>query len=349
MKPKFLGVLLAVSCALAACGAPQAPHAAELTPSATLASSTPGRMVLAISVDGLNPAALKSLGTRVPNYRRLLRQGASTLNARTAYELTDTLPNHTGMMTGRPVASASGHRVTFNEDRPGSWLAKVAGHYLPGMFDGTHDRAMRTALYVSKVKFDFLDRSWNGTHGARDRVGANNGRDKIDLYVRTHEDTLARRVVGDLVRAPRPLVFWHIVNPDKAGHAHGFMSQRYLDAVRRTDSYVGTLLAAVDRHPWLRQRLTVILTSDHGGKGASHRDPTKYANYRIPFLAWGAGVKRGANLYALNPARLDPGTGRPTYAGRQPIRNTDVADLALTLLGVPPVVTFANRKTIAVR
>src|SRR5918998_4993950 len=69
---------------------------------------TPGRVdsVLAISIDGLNPAALRRLGrTGTPHIHELMRTGASTLNARTEHELTLTLPNHTGMVTGRRVAA----------------------------------------------------------------------------------------------------------------------------------------------------------------------------------------------------------------------------------------------------
>ena len=38
-----------------------------------------------------------------PTFHRLLDEGAGTLNARTEYEQTVTLPNHTGMMTGRRI------------------------------------------------------------------------------------------------------------------------------------------------------------------------------------------------------------------------------------------------------
>ena len=60
------------------------------------------RHVVAVSVDGLNPRAIRELGhRRSPVLHRLRAHGAGTLNARTARELTVTLPNHTGMVTGR--------------------------------------------------------------------------------------------------------------------------------------------------------------------------------------------------------------------------------------------------------
>ena len=76
--------------------------------------------VLAISIDGLNPAALERLGVRgTPSLHELAAAGASTLNARTERELTITLPNHTGMVTGRRIDSRlGGHGVTWNDDRP---------------------------------------------------------------------------------------------------------------------------------------------------------------------------------------------------------------------------------------
>ena len=338
-----MALALLIALPLAACDSRA--HAGD---SAQLVAS-PTPVVIAISVDGLNPMALRKLGSAVPNYNRLIHGGAATFNARAAYELTDTLPNHTGMMTGRLIDTASGHHVRFNADRPSSWLAQVAGYYRPSLFDRAHDAGMTTGLYVSKEKFDFLNRSWNATHGAVDHLGADNGRDKISLYVRAEPDELAQRVVADLVKTERALTFWHISNPDAAGHAHGFMSASYLSAVRTTDRYLGRLFAALDADRALKARTTIILTADHGGNGASHRDPTRLSNYRIPFMVWGRGAAVNAHLYALNPSRRDPGYSRPTYAGVQPVRNTDVANLAARLLGQPNVVSFSNRASLRTR
>jgi hypothetical protein len=89
--------------------------------------------------------------------------------------------------------------------------------------------------------------------------------------------------------------------------------------------------------PALRRGGHLVVTADHGGRGGSgHADPAKLDDYRIPFLVDGPGIGR-ADLYALNPDYRDPGTGRPSYAGRQPVRNADLADLSAALLGMPPV------------
>lgn len=296
------------------------------------------RVVVAISVDGLNPTAITRLGeTGTPALHRMIEKGTGTLNARSERELTRTLPNHTGMLTGRPIKGARGHHVTFNEDN-GSILPAVAGGYVAGVFDVVHDHGLRTAFYSSKDKFDFLDRSWDAAHGAADTTGADNGRDKIDRYVVDTEDANVTRLVKRLRRSPDAFSFVHLAQPDQAGHASGFMSPTYLEAVKAADKQVGRILDAVRKDPALRSRTTVVLTADHGGKGDGHADMTRRADYRVPFLAWGAGVAKGADLYDLNAdRRANPGRARTTYSGTQPVRNAEVANVVTGLLDLPLV------------
>lgn len=326
---------------LAACGAnaPE-PERADPLPSAPPTSATPGPpVVLVVSVDGLNPDAIGELGDRVPTFTRLIAEGASTLDARNDADVTVTLPNHTGMITGRGTKGDDGHSIDFNGDS-GEVLADVHGSYVPSMFDVAHDHGVATAMYASKPKFNVLIRSYDEEHGADDLVlPPDDGRDKIDADGIESALTARDDVLAALTTPDEALVFWHVPNPDSIGHAAGWMTEPYLQAVVDSDRVIGEVLdRAMDAG--LGQRLTVLLTADHGGPEGQkqHDDATLEANYTIPFIAWGAQVARGADLYALNPGRQDPGDARTTFADpKQPIRNLDVADTALALLDLPPI------------
>lgn len=328
---------IALGTVAALLSAPAAGHAVE-TPGPVL-RSTEVRHVLAISVDGLATEAIERLGPEgAPTLHRMIADGVSTLDARTAYEQTRTLPNHTGMLTGRRVKGRRGHHVTFNHD-PGGTVHRAAGRYVRSLFDVVHDHGRPTALFSSKDKFAFFDRSWGPRAGAPDRVGEDDGRDKIDRYVYREQ---GGKLVGKILRRMerRPLwgaTFLHLARPDVVGHARGYLSPAYFKAVRTSDRQVGRLLDAVAAHPKLASNTVVVLTADHGGDERGHFDVRAPEHFTVPFLVWGAGVTPGADLYALNPERSHPGDGRPAYRDQPPIRNTDLAGLVTTLLGLPPV------------
>ncbi|MCP3975163.1 MAG: sulfatase-like hydrolase/transferase, partial [bacterium] len=276
--------------------------------------------------------------TELPNLYRLIDEGASTLNARTMFDATQTLPNHTSMMTGLPVLGADGHQVTFNED-DGTTVHNTAGRYIAGVFGVVHDAGLATALYAGKPKFDFLDRSWDATNGAPDTTGADDGTDKLDTYQRGGGATTTASFVAAMGTTPFDLSFVHYADPDAAGHDSGWTSSAYDDAVRTVDGYVGQILGAIEADSDLDGETYVILTSDHGGIGTSHGDSTALENATIPFFVWGPGATGGADLYDLNTTtRVNPGATIPDHAAvGQPVRNADTANLALSLLNLGPV------------
>lgn len=283
--------------------------------------------VLAVSIDGLRSSAITQLGRAgTPTLHALIAQGASTLNARTEREMTVTLPNHTGMVTGRPIlASQGGHGVTWNDDRrrPPT-VQRAAGHDVSSVFRVAHNASRTTALFASKTKFSLFKRSWSA------------GIDK--MRIRLDNAVLARLTRRDLLAHNRGFTFLHLSAPDSAGHARGWRSRAYLDAVRATDRRLGRIVRTINGHARLRDHLVVLVTADHGGTGRDHGDATRLVNFRVPFIVWGPTVASGASLYALNPDYADPGVRRTSYSdSRQPVRNGDVANLALDLLGLGAV------------
>jgi predicted AlkP superfamily pyrophosphatase or phosphodiesterase len=282
-------------------------------------------LVIAISVDALNPTALTRLGrARLPEFHALIQSGASTLNARTELESTETLPNHTGMLTGRPVAGPNGHGIAFNKDPGKVTVSSHAGHAVGSVFDVLHRAGRTTALYASKSKFALYQRSWAGS---LDRT-----------VIDEDNDRLVSRLVADLASQPSDFTFVHLSAPDVAGHASGFMGPAYLRAVQRVDRLLGRIRNAVSASPRLRTQAYLIVTADHGGRGThGHSVAREPDDYRVPFVVDGPTARSGSDLYALNPDYRDPGGGRPSYDGRQPVRNGDLANLATGLLGLPPV------------
>jgi len=172
--------------------------------------------VIAVSIDGLNPDAIKKLGpSRAPAFHRLMREGAYTLNARTVREKTSTLPNHTAMLTGRRVDEKhGGHGYSDNFDDGGT-VHGAAGHYVASVFDVVHDHGGSTALFAAKTKFMLYRRSWN-THGAPDQFGRNDGRAKIDRFTIDHNNNqLVSKLNEERRRKPREFTFLHISLPDR--------------------------------------------------------------------------------------------------------------------------------------
>lgn len=286
----------------------------------------PVARVLAISVDGLNPTALTRLGAaQAPTFHRLLTEGAGTLNARTEYEQNVTLPNHTSMLTGRRIdARAGGHGVTWDDDRPSTTVQRAAGHPVGSVFTVVAAAGGESALFSTKEKFRLYERSWSAS---------------IDRAVYdVQQRRLVRTAVADLVDYDRTFTFLHVSLPDRFGHQYGGMSPQYLSAVRKTDRQLGALLDTVEANPDLAEHLTVVLTADHGFvPGQRTHTPRVLADYRIPFLVWGAGVQTG-DLYALNPDYRNPRKRHPGYAAtRQPVRNGDLGNLALDRLGLGPI------------
>jgi hypothetical protein len=309
--------------------------------------------VLHISVDGLRPDAITALGAlEAPNFYRFRNEGAFTDNARTDFDYTITLPNHTSQLTGRPVLDAfglnSGHHYTNNTDPGPATLASNAGYYIASALDVAHDNGLSTGLYATKSKFSLYEATYSA-NGAPDVTGVDNGADKIDVYVNSDLDSgsLMTTLLGNMgAPATRTnYTFVHFYDADSAGHGNSWdvtepPDSPYLDAVRAVDGYLGQIFGLIASTPALDGHTAIILSADHGGieDQFDHGDATSADDYTIPFYVWGAGVTVG-DLYAMNAGtRLDPGTGRPLYSDpSQPIRNGEMANLALDLLGLGPV------------
>ncbi len=288
--------------------------------------------VIGITVDGGGSHYIQALidRGRLPNFKRFQTEGAWTNNARADFDMTNTLPNHVTIVTGRGVLGVddNGHMWTGNRGpsaHPDSATYSIhsnKGSYVASVFDVVYDNGGSTALYTTKAKLGLFKNSYN---------------DKIDRYLC---DVSSSAIVGDFLNRmktdPFNFALLHFNDGDSAGHASGWGSETYNDALINVDGFLKAIFELVAGTPVLQGRTAIILTADHGGKGTNHaayRDPF---NYTVPFYVWGPHARAGVELYSLNrTTRQDPGTTRPPYTDSvQPIRNGELANVALQILGL---------------
>ncbi|MCE9619859.1 MAG: alkaline phosphatase family protein [Planctomycetes bacterium] len=348
-----LAALVAVQGCREASGNPPASDAPA--PAAVATSPSPASIdhVLLISVDGLRPeAALPPLDELHPGLKRLT-QGAWTAQARCDPDISITLPNHVGMITGRLVAGELGHGWTSNSDPPslkfGGTLHAKQGRYIASAFDVAHDAGVRTAMIAGKWKFALFEQSYGEDAGGKDGVAPDDGKDKIDCFVFAPDPMEEVRqqlafLHGACERGKRSFSFLHLPTPDFYGHGSGWDladGSPYREALQRIDHAIAALLAGIEESPHLRGHVAIVLTSDHAGgvPFASHTDPEAPVNYTILFMIWnGANLPRG-DLYAMNPSSRHRPAPTERFAPGQapPIRNADAGNACLMLLGLPGI------------
>ena len=309
--------------------------------------------VVVISVDGLAPRFVDELLLMgdLPTFRSLQIAGAWTHNARADYTHTVTLPNHTSMLTGRPVSAVEGmpetthHGYGLNSFPTPEQTLHNTGNpaldYVVSAFDVAHDLGLKTCLYAGKTKFILYEQSYNDANGAPDVIGEDNGRDKIDISQITdyYSPPLIDALLEQLKSQPCHLTFLHIVDTDSRGHALVWGGEGWLQALRQVDAWVGAVHDVLMTDERLRGRSALILTADHGGVNQGHSDATNPLNYTIPFYVVAPGLSGNRDLHSLvRHTRQNPGATRPSYtAPHPPIRNGDAFNLALALLRLPPV------------
>jgi len=130
---------------------------------------------------------------------------------------------------------------------------------------------------------------------------------------------IAGQALRHLQRMPHGFAFVYLPDCDRAGHAHGWMSAPYLQAVRDVDDAVALL------HVLLPDTLLIVL-SDHGGGGVmpTDHDLPHPVNDWIPLILSGAGVRRHHTI-------------------TDPVSLLDVPPTVLEWLGVPVPGVYEGR------
>ncbi len=262
--------------------------------------------VFIISFDQGNPALIER--TDMPTYHQMVAEGAHTWSAYTIVP-SITLPSHTSMLTG---VGPQAHQVLWNSYIPTNGLVKV-----PTIFSLAKARGLVTAMYVGKEKFKHLLLPGS-----------------VDSFVWPQPEDNAKAVAqafaGEVAQLKPNLCFIHFRDPDSAGHAHGANSPEKVQALKDCDEALKVIKDAIAA-AGLTDSSVIILTADHGshdilknGKTVATHGTAESVDVKIPWVAWGKGVKKDFTITA-------------------PVIQYDTAATALWLLHVPLPESFWGR------
>ena len=244
-------------------------------------------LVVLVSIDGLRPDVITP-DTRA--LHKLYLRGASPHDARTI-DKSATLPSHASMVSGVELEK---HGIDFNAYRPERGMIRK-----PTIFSVVSAHGLPSSMFVGKSKLRHL--LAKPSDAAFKMAGMQCGR-------------LVRNAMPALQEARRGVMFLHFADPDSAGHRHGWMTDEYMEAVQHADHCLEKVMNTLEESGRI-DRTLLIVTSDHGGHKRSH-GTRLLVDKKIPWFAWGAGVRRGRF--------------------REPVRTTDTAATVLAALGLRP-------------
>ncbi|MFT3922719.1 MAG: alkaline phosphatase [Myxococcales bacterium] len=227
-------------------------------------SGTTADLVVLVSFDGLRPDAITP-GMRA--LHKLYLQGASPQLARTI-DKSATLPSHASMVSG---VNPDEHGLDFNAYRPDRGVISR-----PTVFSVAHAAGLPTSMFVGKNKLKHL---LARPTDAEFKMGG------------MLCEKLLKFALPHLREAKKGLVFLHFADVDSAGHRVGWMTDEYMEAAYTADRCLDTVMDTLVEAGRL-DRTLLIVTSDHGGHNRGHGTRLD-VDQRIPWFAWGAGVKRG--------------------------------------------------------
>lgn len=272
-------------------------------------------LVVLVSLDGFRPDVMSP---NTPALHKLYLQGASPHVARTIAK-SATLPSHASMVSGTDPAR---HGLNFNAFKPDRGAIQR-----PTVFSVAHAAGLPTAMFVGKQKLKHLLAS---------------SRDAEFTMVGMRCERLIDGAVAYLREAKQGLVFLHFCDPDSAGHRYGWMTDQYLEASRAADRCLDRIIDTIEKSG-RKERTLLLVTADHGGHNRNHGTRME-VDQRIPWYAWGAGVRRGRFSHPVHTTDTAAtvlaalGLKRPQDMQGQPVSEAFTAGLGpagMSLVGKP--------------
>lgn len=229
---------------------------------------------LLILVDGMRPDSLKG----IPSAEKFISESTGSLKARTVWP-SATLPCHMSLFLSVPPER---HGTTTNTYSP-------QVRPVDGICEVLAKEGLRCAMFTNWDELRDVTRP-----GSLKKISMAND----DTY-RVTNWTVVEETVKYINEKDPDFVFSYLGWVDEAGHENGWMSEKYLEAVRESWDCIDRMTEN------LGEDWTVIVTADHGGHGRDHGTETD-EDMLIPLFFRGKNFEPGRQIDGLNIMDIAP-------------------------------------------
>ncbi|RYC50798.1 nucleotide pyrophosphatase [Flagellimonas olearia] len=234
--------------------------------------------VVVIGVDGMSPDGIQNANT--PMLDSMVQNGAATMQARSVLPSSSS-PNWASMIMG---ADTEQHGITSN-----GW--EKFDHQLPPVV-ATKNGTFPTIFTLFK---DQQPEAHVGAIYDWDGFGRLFEKDDVDFDINgDHEDGTTTDAITYIKEHTPKFTFVHLDHVDHAGHSMGHGSAEYYTSVAKADSLITEIVKAT-KDAGMFEKTLFIVSADHGGLGYGHGGES-LAEMTIPFIMYGAGVKKGYEI-----------------------------------------------------
>ena len=341
---------------LEACGPAESPATAD------------DRAVIMVSLDGFAHFYLDDPLSDIPTLRRMIREGAVADKGMECSFPTVTWPNHTTLVTGVPPGK---HGVLANMvfDREKAETVQLLVDPVfdkdeivksPTIYDAAHAAGLKTAGIIWPATRAAKSLNWTlpdmqsplfekyATPGWLDELrAAGVPYDRYGDWVKAKEggprrDWAATRAAAiALTKLRANLVLLHLIELDHAEHDSGPRSTDAYWAVSTMDNRVRDLLDAIDA-AGLRDKVTVIVTSDHGFFATE-----RSINPNVKLRELGLVEVEGDQVARRTAWSVSQGGGASVYITDKSRRNEIASKIKSSLEGVEGIEAIFEQKDFA--
>ena len=237
-------------------------------------------IVVLIAIDGWGAFSVPK--AKIPHIRSVMERGCYTLHDRSVLPSASAI-NWASMFMG---AGPEMHGYnTWGSSKPDFPSIEIGPYGIFPAITGVlraHDPEMRMCVMYE----------WP-TIGALIEGGAVDVSRNVP-YDDTHGEAITSQFINclDSLRPEFSIIVYD--SPDHDGHASGWASPQYMEALHTLDGYIARIIEATKRLG-MYDDTVFIVTADHGGTGTGHGS-TSMEEMQTPFVIFGPGVKRGYEI-----------------------------------------------------